>query len=328
MADAALIDIGGMTTIIISAGIILLAALLGYKSIYIVRPFERGIIERFGKYNRATGPGLALLLPYAERIQRVDMRESLIDIPPQDVITKDNVKIMVDAIVYFRVTDPFKVVYNVSVFEDAVAKLALTNLRQLVGSLSLDETLTLRERMNTALRQQLDDVANRWGVQITRVELEHIEPPKDITEAMGMQMKAERTKRAAVLEAEGYRQSEILKAEGKRQADMLDADGRAHAIRKIADAERYKQVTLAQGESEAIQSVFKGIHEGKATEDVLAFKYIGALEKIAEGKATKVFMPLELTRLMSGVEAIREAVTDGKNKEEKHTHKEEEKKDV
>ena len=265
------------------------------KGIRIVRPWEKGLIERLGRYQRTAGSGLTIIIPLLERMIKVDMREQVVDVPPQAVITKDNVVVEVDAVVYYEVTDPVKVTYNVANFYMAATKLAQTSLRNLVGDLALDESLTSREVINTKLRQILDDATNKWGTRVTRVELQRIEPPKDVTEAMHRQMKAERERRAMILEAEGHKQSAILKAEGQ-----------AEAIKKVADADKYQKLTVAQGEGQAIQTVFGAIHDGRPTSDLIAIKYLEALQKIADGQATKVFLPYEATGILSSIAGIAE----------------------
>jgi regulator of protease activity HflC (stomatin/prohibitin superfamily) len=260
-----------------------------------VRPWQKALIERLGKYQRTADSGLTIIVPILESMIKVDMREQVVDVPPQAVITKDNVVVDVDAVVYYEVTDPVKVTYNVANFYMAATKLAQTNLRNLVGDLALDESLTSREVINTKLRQILDDATDKWGTRVTRVELQRIEPPKDVTEAMHRQMKAERDRRAMILEAEGSKQSAILTAEGK-----------AEAIKKVADADRYQKLTVAKGEAEAIQTVFGAIHEGRPTNDLIAIKYLEALQKIADGKATKIFLPLEATGVLGSIAGVGE----------------------
>lgn len=225
------------------------------------------------------------------------MREQVVDIPPQAVITKDNVAVEVDAVIYYEVTDPIKVTYNVANFYLAATKLAQTNLRNLIGDLALDESLTSREVINTKLRLILDDATDKWGTKVTRVELQRIDPPQDVTEAMHRQMKAERDRRAMILEAEGHKQSAILKAEGD-----------AEAIKKVADANKYQKLTLAKGEGEAIETVYGAIHKGNPTRDLIAIKYLEALEKIAGGQATKIFLPYEASGILSSIAGIGEAL--------------------
>lgn len=261
----------------------------------IVRPWEKGLIERLGRYQRTAGSGLTLIIPFLERLLKVDMREQVHDIPPQGVITKDNVVVEVDAVVYYEVTDPVKVSYNVADFYMAVTKLAQTNLRNLIGDMALDESLTSRDVINTQLRRILDEATDKWGVKVTRVELQRIEPPVDVTEAMHRQMKAERERRAMILEAEGLKKSAVLKAEGQ-----------AAAIIKVADAEKYEKLTVAKGEAEAIETVYGAIHNGNPTNDLIAIKYLEALEKMADGKATKIFLPIEATGVLGSIGGIGE----------------------
>jgi len=258
-----------------------------------------------------------MLVPFIERMKKVDMRENLIDVPPQEVITKDNVLVTVDAVFYFEVTDPFRVLYNVSQFELAAVKLAQTNLRNIIGELELDQTLTSREMINTRLREVLDIATDKWGVKVTRVEIKKIDPPIDITEAMSRQMKAERTKRAAIIESDGIRQSEILKgegykqaaileAEGKRQAAILEAEGKASAIKAVADAEKMRLILESEGQAEATRQVFEAIHTGKPTKDLIAIRYVEALKAIADGKSSKVFIPYESSAMIGSIAQIAE----------------------
>ena len=250
--------------------------------------------------------GLTFIIPFLERMLKVDMREQVVDVPPQHVITKDNVAVEVDAVVYYEVTDPVKVTYNAENFYIAATKLAQTNLRNLIGDLALDESLTSRELINTRLRAILDDATDKWGTKVTRVELQRIEPPADVTDAMHRQMKAERDRRAVILEAEGQKQAVILEAEGTRQAAIVKAEGEAEAIRKVADAEKYEKLTVAKGEGEAIETVFGAIHKGDPTNDLIAIKYLEALSAIANGQATKIFLPLETSGVLGSIAGIGE----------------------
>jgi len=283
----------GTIILFIIAAIVLF--ILAAKGIKIIRPWEKGLIERLGKYQRTADSGLTIILPFLEKMIKVDMREQVVDVPPQHVITSDNVAVEVDAVVYYEVTDPIKVTYNITNFYIAATKLAQTNLRNLVGDMDLDKSLTSREIINTKLRQILDDATDKWGTRVTRVELQRIEPPRDVTEAMHRQMKAERDRRAMILEAEGSKKSAILKAEGK-----------AEAIKKVAEAFRYEKITVAQGEAEAIQNVYGAIHKGDPTNDLIAIKYLEALQKIADGKSTKVFLPYEASGVLGSIAGIGE----------------------
>lgn len=294
------------------AGIIVLAVIavvvfiIAGTGLKIVRPWEKGLVERLGKYQRTADSGLTIVIPFIESMIKVDMREQVVDVPPQQVITKDNVAVEVDAVVYYEVTDPVKVTYNVENFYLAATKLAQTNLRNLVGDLALDESLTSREIINTRLREILDDATDKWGTKVTRVELQRIEPPADVTEAMHRQMKAERDRRATILEAEGKKQAVILEAEGVRQAAITEAEGEAEAIRKVADARKYEKLTVALGEGQAIETVFGAIHQGRPTNDLIAIKYLEALAEIANGQATKVFLPLETTGILGSIAGVSE----------------------
>ena len=292
-----------MFLFVIAAFVLLIVVSRGLK---IIRPWEKGLIERLGKYQRTADSGLNVIIPFLERIQKVDMREQVVDIPPQGVITKDNVVVEVDAVVYYEVTDPIKVTYNVANFYTASTKLAQTNLRNLVGDMALDESLTSREVINTQLREILDDATDKWGVKVSRVELQKIEPPSDVTEAMHRQMKAERDRRAMILEAEGAKKSAVLKAEGQ-----------AEAIKKVADAQKYEKLTVAKGEGEAIQTVYKAIHDGNPSNDLIAIKYLEALQKMADGQATKIFLPYEASGVLGSIAGVAELL-----KEKMETKKE------
>jgi regulator of protease activity HflC (stomatin/prohibitin superfamily) len=277
----------------------------------IVRPYEKGLVERLGRYRETLDPGLRWIIPFVERLIKVDMREQVVDVPPQEVITKDNVVVTVDAVVYYQATDPVKLKYNINNFIQAATKLAQTNLRNLVGDLQLDEALTSRDMINTALREILDDATDMWGTKVIRVEIQRIEPPPDVTDAMHRQMKAERDRRALVTEAEGDKRSRILQAEGVRESAILEAEGRAEAIKKVADAQAYELEIVAEGEGRAVERVYRAIHEGDPTPDLIAIKYLEALAKIADGKASKVFIPLESARILGSVGAVAELFGNG-----------------
>jgi regulator of protease activity HflC (stomatin/prohibitin superfamily) len=292
-----------IVVLIVIAFVVFVIAMTGLR---IVRPWEKGLIERLGKYQRTADSGLTIIIPFLERLIKVDMREQVVDVPPQQVITQDNVAVEVDAVVYYEVTDPVKVTYNVANFYIAATKLAQTNLRNLIGDLALDESLTSRELINTKLREILDDATDKWGTKVTRVELQKIEPPQDVTNSMHRQMKAERERRAMILEAEGQKKSAILEAEGIKQSAILQAEGQAEAIRKVADAEKYQKLTVAEGEGQAIERVFKAIHIGNPTNDLIAIKYLEALGNIANGQATKVFLPLETSGVLGSIAGIGE----------------------
>jgi regulator of protease activity HflC (stomatin/prohibitin superfamily) len=289
--------------LVVVAFVVFIIAGTGLK---IIRPWQKGLVERLGKYQRTAGSGLTLIVPFLEKLIKVDMREQVVDVPPQQVITKDNVAVEVDAVVYYECTDPIKVTYNVANFYMAATKLAQTNLRNVIGDMALDESLTSREVINTKLRMILDDATDKWGTKVTRVELQRIEPPRDVTEAMHRQMKAERERRAMILEAEGRKRSAILEAEGIRQAAILKAEGESEAIKTVANGRKYEKLTVADGEGQAIERVFGAIHNGNPTNDLIAIKYLEALAQIADGKATKIFLPLETSGVLGSIAGIGE----------------------
>ena len=229
--------------VLIAIAVVVIATLA--KSVVIINQAQKGIVERFGRYKETLDPGLRFLVPFVDSLRaRIDMRETVLDIEPQAVITKDNVGVTVDAVVYYYVTDAKAVRYEVANFYVAMSKLAQTNLRNLIGDMSLDETLGSRERINSSLRTTLDEATDKWGVKVTRVEVKEILPPHDITEAMSKQMKAEREKRATILDAEAYRQKQILEAEGDKQNAIL-----------VAEGDKQSAILRAEGEAKAIENV-------------------------------------------------------------------------
>jgi len=301
-------EVAGVLLLGIIALAVLLIAASGFR---IVRPYEQGLIEFLGKYQRTVSPGLRFVIPFVQRILKVDMREQVVDVPPQEVITKDNVVVTVDAVIFFEATDPVKLKYNVGNFQLAVTKLAQTNLRNVVGDLDLDSALTSRELINGKLRQILDDATDKWGTRVVRVEIQRIEPPPDVTEAMHRQMKAERDRPAIVTEAEGEKRSAILRAAGQKESQILEAEGEAEANNRVADAERYQFETVAQGESSAIEQVFGAIHTGDPTPDLIAIRYLEALKSVADGNATKIFLPLDTSGLTNAMASLSEIARAG-----------------
>jgi len=303
-----------VVALLVIAFVVFVLAAAGIK---IVRPYQQGIIEQLGKYKMTTGPGLKLIVPIMQNMTKIDMREQVVDVPPQEVITKDNVTVTVDAVIYYEPTDAQRLVYNVANFILAVTKLAQTNLRNVIGDMTLDNALTSRDNVNTSLREVLDDATDKWGVRVVRVEIQRIDPPTDVMDAMHEQMKAERTRRAVVLEAsgareaaiaiaEGEKQAAILSAEGVKQEAILTAEGEAQAIRAVAEADRFRFETVAEGEADAIRSVYGAIHDGDPSPDLIAIKYLEALGTIADGQATKIFIPAEMTATMGSIGAIAE----------------------
>lgn len=291
-------------------GIAILAA-----AVKIVRPFQRGLVERLGKYKATKDPGLQLILPFIDTMRLVDMREQVVDVPPQEVITADNVVVSVDAVVYYEATDPQRLVYNVADFFLAVTKLAQTNLRNLVGDLELDKALTSRDSINTQLREVLDEATDKWGVKVVRVEIQRIDPPPEVVSAMHAQMRAERDRRATVTTAQGYReaaiaradgekQASILDAEGRKQAAILDAEGEARGIELRAQADRAKLTLIGQGEGDAANARLSGIKAAEADQTVLTVEYLQALTRIGDGRATKLVIPADFSALLGAVAAI------------------------
>jgi regulator of protease activity HflC (stomatin/prohibitin superfamily) len=291
------------------------------SAVKIIRPYQRGIIERLGKYKATVDPGLHLIIPIFDKIKAVDMREQVVDVPPQEVITSDNVVVSVDAVVYYEPSDPQRLVYNVANFLLAVTKLAQTNLRNLVGDMDLDSALTSRDTINTDLRLILDEATDKWGVRVVRVEIQRIDPPPDVMSAMHEQMKAERTRRAVVTEASGQKEAAIARAEGEKQAAILSAEGikeqqsleaqgEADAIRAVADAERYRQQVVAEGQADATRSVYAAIHEGDPTNDLIAIKYLEALQGIANGQATKIYLPADFGGILGSLAGVAELFND------------------
>jgi regulator of protease activity HflC (stomatin/prohibitin superfamily) len=293
--------------VLVLIGVLVVYVALAVK---IIQQYQQGLVERFGRYRKTLDPGLHLIVPFIERIRKVDMREQVVDVQPQEVITKDNVVVTVDAVVYYQATDPVKLVYNVANFIVAATKLAQTNLRNVVGDMDLDDALTSRETINTELREILDEATDVWGTRVVRVEIQRIDPPADVTQAMHRQMKAERDRRAIVTEAEGDKRSAILKAEGVKQARILDAEGQSEAIKKVADAEKYQKLTVAEGEGQAIERVFSAIHTGDPTPDLIAIQYLQALQGIADGKATKIYLPMETASILGSIGAMGEIFAD------------------
>jgi regulator of protease activity HflC (stomatin/prohibitin superfamily) len=305
----------------IIAFVLFIYVLSGVK---IVRPYQKGLVEQLGKYKETVDPGLRLIVPWFQSMRLVDMREQVVDVPPQEVITSDNVVVSVDAVIYYEPTEPQRLVYNVANFMLAVTKLAQTNLRNVIGDMQLDEALTSRDKINTELREILDDATDKWGVRVARVEIQRIDPPPDVMHSMHEQMKAERTRRAVVTQADGERQaaitradgeqqSVILRAEGDKQEAILRAEGEASAIEKVAEAERYRQEVVAQGEANAITSVYGAIRAANPDTALLTIKYLDALQAMADGRATKIVVPTELAGIAGSLTAVADLLGGGAN---------------
>ena len=256
------------------------------RTVRIVPQARAAVVERLGRYSRTLSPGLALVVPFVDRIRpMIDLREQVVSFPPQPVITEDNLVVNIDSVIYFQVTDAKSATYEIANYIQAIEQLTVTTLRNVIGGLALEKTLTSRDEINDRLRGVLDEATGKWGIRVNRVELKAIDPPASIKDSMEKQMRADREKRATILTAEGEKQSQILKAEGARASDILRAEGEAQAA-----------VIRAEGEATAIAKVFKAIHEGNADEKVLAYKYLEQLSVIANGTASKVWViPAELS---------------------------------
>ncbi|MCG3174267.1 MAG: hypothetical protein GMKNLPBB_02495 [Myxococcota bacterium] len=298
---------------IIVAGVIFLL-----KSIIIVNQSHVVLIERLGKYSRTLDSGLSLIVPIIDSPRPfilegrskpfVDLREQVIDFPPQPVITHDNVTMQVDSVIYFQVTNPIRAVYEVADLSNAIRQLAMTSLRNIMGELTLDQTLTSRETVNAKLRSTLDEATDKWGVKVNRVEIKNIAPPHEIEMSMQKQMKAERERRAMVTEAEGFRTSQVLKAEGERDAAIAEAEGRRQS--QILDAQGRAQaiLTLNQAEAQAIQMIYDAIHKGDPTPDLITIRYLETLKEMARGPANKVFIPYNAMEVLGSLGAIKETL--------------------
>jgi regulator of protease activity HflC (stomatin/prohibitin superfamily) len=257
------------------------------RTIRVIPQARAGVVERFGRYSRTLNPGLTMVVPFVDRVRPLlDLREQVVNYPPQPVITEDNVVVNVETVIYFQVTDPKAATYEIANFTDAIDLLSVTTLRNVIGSLTLDQTLTSRDQVNDQLRGTLDEATGKWGIRVHRVELKAIDPPATIKDTMEKQIRAERERRAAILQAEGIKQAAILTAEGEKQAAILKAEGQKQAA-----------ILAAEGQSEAIGTVFEAIHEGKPDPELLAYQYLQVLPQIAQGTANKVWViPSDLTQ--------------------------------
>jgi regulator of protease activity HflC (stomatin/prohibitin superfamily) len=292
-----------LVLIILLIVFVALIALVVWRSVRIVPQAKAGIVERFGRYHRTLNAGLNMVVPFIDRLlPLIDLREQVVSFPPQPVITKDNLVVSIDTVIYFQVTNPKAATFEVANYITAVEQLTVTTLRNVVGGMDLETTLTSRDQINHELRRELDEATGKWGLRVGRVELKAIEPPGTITDSMEKQMRAERDKRAAILTAEGSKQSAILTAEGERQAAVLRARGEADAVILRAEADARAQAARARGQAEAIGTVFKAIHDGNPDQRLLAYQYLQVLPQIAQGDANKVWIvPSEISRALEGI---------------------------
>lgn len=290
-------------TVVVLLLVLLFAVIVVVRAVRIVPQQTAIIIERLGSYSRTLTAGLHLLIPFVDKIRaNIDLREQVVSFPPQPVITEDNLVVSIDTVIYFQVTDPVAATYEIANYISAVEQLTMTTLRNIVGGMDLEQTLTSREDINRGLSGVLDEATGRWGIRVGRVEIKGIDPPPSIKDSMEKQMRADRDKRAVILTAEGQRQSQILTAEGQKQAAILTAQGEREARILRAQAEREAQILRAQGEGQAIQTVFQAIHDGQPDQSLLAYQYLQMMPKIAEGSANKVWIvPSEIGRALEGL---------------------------
>jgi regulator of protease activity HflC (stomatin/prohibitin superfamily) len=283
--------------------LVLFVVVLLAKTVRIVPQARAGIVERFGKYKGTLPAGLNILVPFIDRVRYlIDLREQVVSFPPQPVITEDNLVVSIDTVIYFQVTDPVAATYEIANYIQAIEQLTMTTLRNIVGGMDLEETLTSRDSINSGLRGVLDDATGKWGIRVNRVELKGIDPPPSIKDSMEKQMRADREKRAVILTAEGQRQAAILTAEGSKQSQILNAQGDRESQILRAQADREASILRAQGEGQAIQTVFQAIHDGQPDQSLLAYQYLQMMPKIAEGSANKVWViPSEITKAMEGL---------------------------
>jgi len=278
--------------LIVLAVLVLFVLVVLARTVRVVPQARAGVVERLGRYSRTLTPGLALVFPFVDRVRPLlDLREQVLSFDPQPVITQDNLVVNIDSVIYYQVTDAKAATYEIATPVDAIDMLTVTTLRNVIGGMTLEQTLTSRDSINDQLRGILDDATGKWGIRVHRVELKAVDPPPSIKDTMEKQMRADREKRAAILQAEGVKQAAILTAEGEKQSAILKAEGQKQAA-----------ILAAQGQSEAIGTVFKAIHDGKPDAELLAYQYLQMLPQIAQGDANKVWViPSELTKALGGL---------------------------
>jgi len=292
--------------IIVGAIVLLLVFVFAATSIRVIRQSRVGIVERLGKFHGVAQTGVNILIPFIDRMRAIiDLREQVVDYPPQPVITKDNVTMQIDTVVYYQVTDPVKYTYEIANPRTAIEYLTATTLRNIVGDMDLDQTLTSRDVVNAKLRAILDEATDKWGIKVTRVELKNIAPPRDIQDAMEKQMRAERERREAILKAEGEKRSAILRAEGEREAQIQKAEGEKRAAILRAQGEAEAILAVQRAKAEAIKMVYNAIKEADPTKEVVAIRSLEALEKVADGKSTKIIVPVEAAGVLGALSGIK-----------------------
>ena len=301
---------GGLITLIVILAIIFIIAI---KSIKIVKQSEVYIIERLGKFHKIADAGLTIIVPFIDHVRSVvSLKQQTMDIPPQGVITKDNVTITIDTVVFYKITDPAKAVYEIQSLKKGIEYLAITTIRDIVGKMDLDETFSSRDAINDQLRVILDEATDQWGCKIDRVEIKDITPPADIRDAMEKQMNAGRNKRALILQAEGERQSAITLAQGKKEAAILEAEADKEAKIRRADGEAEAIKKVAEAKAEEIHMVYNAMMKANPDEKLVQLKSLEALKEVANGEANKVFIPFEATSALSSIGAVKEIIKDDK----------------
>lgn len=292
-----------MVILIVSILVALVLITLLTKSVRVIRQQQVGVVERLGKFNRSLNPGPHLLVPVIDSVRyTMDMREAVVPFPPQGVITEDNLMVGIDSVIYYQVIDPVRAAYEAQNYIQAIEQLTMTTLRNIIGGLDLEKTLTSREEINQKLRAVLDEATGKWGIKVNRVELRSIEPPATIRDAMEKGARAERDKRAAILIAEGQRQSQILSASGDREASILRAQGDRESAVLRAQADRQASMLRAEGEAQAITTTFSAIHAGKPTQSLLSYQYLRMLPNLARGESNKMWIvPSELNDALKGL---------------------------
>jgi len=282
----------------LTAGIIAVLVVIAFvlltlfRTVRIIPQARAGVVERLGRYSRTLSPGLTIVVPFVDRIRdMIDLREQVVSFDPQPVITEDNLVVSIDSVIYFQVTDPKSATYEIANYIQAIEQLTVTTLRNVIGGMALEKTLTSRDEINAQLRGVLDEATGKWGIRVNRVELKAIDPPASIQDSMEKQMRADRDKRAAILQAEGEKQSQILTAEGEKTAAILRAEGQKQAV-----------ILQSEGQAKAIDTVFRAIHEGNPDPQLLAYQYLQVLPQIAQGDANKVWIiPSEFQQAVSRV---------------------------
>ena len=315
-----------MVRSVITTVLILLVLLVVVRSIRIVKQARMGIIMRLGKFHTEAKTGIHLLVPFIDTMSyMIDLREMVVDFPPQPVITKDNVTMQIDTVVYYKKTDPKSYVFEIANPISAIENLTATTLRNIIGDLDLDETLTSRDLINAKMRTILDEATDIWGIKVNRVELKNIMPPRDIQAAMEKQMRAERERREAILQAEGEKQSKILIAEGEKQSAILRAEAKKESMIREAEGERESKILEAQGEAEAIRnkklaeadgirSVFTAMKEANVDDNILALKSMEAIEKLGESPSSKLVLPSDAVNFLGTFKGIKEVMSDKESK--------------